>query len=650
MKTAPIVPAQVERDADGVPFAPAFGDVYHPRAGALLQAQHVFLAGNGLPQRWAGRARFVILETGFGLGNNFLATWQAWRSDPRRCGRLVFISIERHPLHREDLAEQHRASPLADLASQLVAAWPPLTWNLHRLRFDGGAVELHLCLGDVAEWLPEIVAAVDAFYLDGFAPARNPQMWEARLFKAIGRMAAPGATASTWSAARAVRDGLAAAGFTVERASGIGGKRDITTAHYAPRFATQVPPGRARVPAGDGRAVIVGGGMAGCALAAALADHGWHGIVIDRHETPAGEGSGNPGGLFHGVVHADDGTHARFHRAAALAAQQAVTEAVAAQGVPGAVDGLLRLQGDADGDVREMRATLARLGLPPDFAQALDAADAGALAGVRLDRPGWLFPGGGWVRPAALAAAALAQVGGCFDWRGGKAVERIVRTDAGWRLLDAKGREIAHAATLILANAGDATRLLGDRFALPLTPVRGQIGILDEGTLRACGIAMPRIPIAGAGYVLPPHDGRLVFGATSARGEAHADLREEDHATNLRQLAGLLGVPAGLPATTLHGRAAVRWSTDDRLPFIGPMPDMPAARVSGRLDQPRFVPRCPGLFVFAGLGSRGIVSSTLGARALAAWITGAPIPLEASLLDAIDPARLVSRSVRRARA
>ena len=209
MKTAPVVAADLAFDAEGVPFSARFGDRYHPRQGAFAQAAHVFLAGNELPRRWQGRDRFVILETGFGLGNNFLAVWNAWRADPQRSRRLHFISIEKHPFAAADLRRAHARSPHPELARALVAAWPPLTPNLHRLTFDGGRVELLLALGDIDAWLPEIVATVDAFFLDGFAPDRNPAMWQPRVFKALARLAAAGATAATWSAANAVRAGLA---------------------------------------------------------------------------------------------------------------------------------------------------------------------------------------------------------------------------------------------------------------------------------------------------------------------------------------------------------------------------------------------------------------------------------------------------------
>ena len=189
MNSTPIAPAALSCDARGLPFSAEYRDIYHPRSGALVQARHVFIGGNALPQRWQERDRFVVLETGFGLGNNFLATWQAWRDDPRRCARLVFISVEQHPLTRADLIAVQRESAVPELADALQRAWPPLTHNLHRLSFDDDRVELLLALGDVQAWLPELVAEVDAFYLDGFAPDRNPRMWDERVCKALGRLA-----------------------------------------------------------------------------------------------------------------------------------------------------------------------------------------------------------------------------------------------------------------------------------------------------------------------------------------------------------------------------------------------------------------------------------------------------------------------------
>ena len=658
MKTSPVVAAEVAVGADGVPWSPLYGDRYHPQSGALAQARHVFLAGNGLPGRWQGRRRFVVLETGFGLGNNFLAARAAWQADAQRCERLDFISIEKHPLPREALARLHADSELAVLAGELVAAWPPLTPNLHTLRFDGGRVRLLLALGDVADWLPQIVAEVDAFFLDGFAPDRNPAMWSPRVCKAIGRLAAPGATAATWTAARAVREALGAAGFEVRSGSGSGGKRDIILATHAP------PPGWRRSPRrlgiacdGERRALIVGAGLAGCACAWALAEQGWSSRIVDCLPAPAGAASGNAGALFHGIVNAQDGRHARFNRAAALRIGEAVRSARERHGAAGAQDGLLRLE--TARDLPAMQALLAALGLPPGYVQALDAAAASAAAGLPLDLPAWFYPGGGWVDPAALARSYLERAGDAASFTGGVEVAALRRRSADpdaddaqapqWQLLDGAGRVVAAAAVVVLANGGDALRLAAGAAAAawPFAPVRGQTTLLPADTP---GLRLPALPLAGSGYLLPAlPGGRALCGATSTVGDESTGPRTGDDLQNLQRLAVLTGSLPRIEAEALQGRAGVRCVAEDRLPLIGGVPALAATEggVAQRLDQPRFVPRLPGLHVYAALASRGVTWSALGAEIAAAVISGAPCPVEADLLDAVDAARFASRGARR---
>ena len=643
MNTRPIIPATLSLTEDGVPYSTHYQDVYHPRAGAFVQARHVFLGGNELPARWQGRSRFVVLETGFGLGNNFLATWQSWRDDAARCERLVFISVEQQPFTADDMRRAHAQSPVPALACALVEAWPPLTHNLHTLDFDNSRVRLLLALGDVHSWLPELVAQVDAFYLDGFAPARNAEMWEPQIAKALARLAAPGATLATWTSATPVRDGLRAAGFEVREARGTGGKRDITVGRYAPQFVPRTAPSRTLRNVTSQHALIVGAGLAGSATALALAQQGWSSTVYDRRDTPASETSGNPAGLFHGIVNAQDGVHARFNRAAALMARETIGRALRDDPtLAGAVSGLLRLDEAEAGTLREV---IARLGLPPDYVQAMTSADASRLSGVPLRQSAWFYPGGGWVDPAALACHWLAQAAPLARFQGAASVASVRRNGEAWQLLDAEGRVFDEAETVVLANAADALRLLGAP-AWPIDTVRGQVTHFPRDL--APGLVLPHLPVAGAGYVMPEVRGSALFGATSQPGDTDPSVRPADHATNLAAVQRLLGSDFFAPPLALdrlHGRVGWRTVAQDRLPVIGAVP-APIDQ-QGRLDQPRFVQRLSGLFVFTALGSRGITWTTLGARTLAAWITGAPAPLEASLVDAIDPARFISRSARR---
>jgi tRNA 5-methylaminomethyl-2-thiouridine biosynthesis bifunctional protein len=631
MKTQPLVPAEVDLSDPAAPANPAFADVYHPRAGALNQARHVFLGGNALPGRWAGRERFVILETGFGLGSNFLATWQAWKDDPARCQRLVFVSIEKHPLRRDDLQRAHANAPLPELAAQLVEQWPALTPDVHAIDFEQGRVRLLLAFGDVHRWMRELVADdIDAFYLDGFTPSRNPEMWDGHLLKALARRAAPGATACTWRCAPPVRAALAAAGFEFERLRGFANKSGMLMAKHRPRHVAQRPAARAPLAPKAREAVVIGAGLAGAACAWALAREGLAVTVIDARPGPAQASSGNPGGLFHGTLNPDDGIHARFNRCAALATQRTLQDLAPA--LPWLQRGLLRLEQERDAG--QMQTLLERLHLPQDYVQALDRNAARALSGLDLPSHAWFYPGGGALPPAAYVQAMLDAANARFI---NAHVATLREADNGWQLLDANGAQITESPLVVLAGGHEGQALLQARMPeLALLCQRGQLSHLSPAA------PIPQLPVAGLGYAMADGAGGLWCGATNQEGDLDPTLREADHAANLAQwadLAGLTEVPTSSPA----GRVAWRLATLDRLPLVG---GIPAPDAGGRLDQPRFIPRLPGLAVCTALGSRGITWAMHCAQVLAAQVTGAPVPLEASLVDAIDPARFRVRQSR----
>ncbi len=641
MRSVPVVAAEIVLDDDGTPRSRTYGDVYHPRSGALAQARHVFLGDGALAERWRGRDRFVVLETGFGLGNNFLATWSAWRDDRARPRRLHFVSIDSSPPTRATLATVVRDAALAPLAVELARRWPPLTCNLHRIAFDEDAVELLLAFGDAAAWLPQLAADVDAFFLDGFAPARNPAMWEPRLIKAMARIAAPDATVATWSAARVVRDGLAAAGFVVERAAGSDGKRDITRARFAPRGTRRT---MRSAPAAD--VVVVGAGLAGCATAAALARRGVRALVVERAAEAASEASGNAAAVFHGVVHRDDGRYARFHRAAALAGASAVRDAIERHGVRGSASGLLRLETRLD--LAAMEAIVAALALPADYVVAVDAAAASDIAGVHIASPAWHYPAGGWVDPRALSTAWLGDASRSSELRLGTAVGSLRRVDGRWRVAGDDGALIATCDAVVLCD-GSGTALLGPA-AFPVQRQRGQTTAV-AATLLA---ALPRLPIAGSGHVVPPLDGIVWTGTSAAWHDDDVSLRSGEQRRNLERLQHLLGLAHAPAVDALAGRVAFRWTSADRLPIAGPVPaTIAAAAIAGcpadpaRHERLRLVARAPGLFVCAALGSRGVAAASLAGEIVAARIAGTPVPAEADLVDAIDPARFAVRRVRR---
>ncbi|GAB4475788.1 MAG: bifunctional tRNA (5-methylaminomethyl-2-thiouridine)(34)-methyltransferase MnmD/FAD-dependent 5-carboxymethylaminomethyl-2-thiouridine(34) oxidoreductase MnmC [Burkholderiaceae bacterium] len=626
-------------DATGAPFSARYGDVYASRDGALAQARHVFLGGNDLPARWRDRAQFTIVETGFGLGINFLATWQAWRDDPRRCGRLHFVSVELHPLAAGDVAAAAPAE-LRPLARELAARWPLPLPGLHRLEFESGRLVLTLALGDVREVVPQLVCGADAFYLDGFAPIRNPQMWEPASIRALARLARPAATLATWTTARAVRDALAASGFELAVRAGFGRKREMLTARFAPRWKM-----RRHEPAapheGERRALVIGAGLAGCHVAAALARRGWRIALLERMPAPARGASGLPWGLLHPQIAADDSVLARLTRAGFLLARARLADTDAALWHDG---GVFRQARD-DAEAAAWRAALTVLGFPSEYAAWIDAGEAAARLGVRPGRGGLWFPLGAVVSARRWCERLLAE-GAAIEARYDCAVQRLACDGGEWIVLDGAGRARAAAPVVVVAAALEAPTLLGLRHA-PVQAVRGRVSLLAADDL-----ARLRAGLAGDGSFVRGTDGALCVGATyePAPTEAGADDDARAHAGNLQRLARLLAEPVAPAIVGVFDGA--RCVARDRLPLAGAIADEAAALAAAaslRGAHLQDLPRRPGLYGAFALGSRGLTLAPLAAELVAAQIEGEPWPIERALAAALDPARFLLQRLRRAR-
>jgi tRNA 5-methylaminomethyl-2-thiouridine biosynthesis bifunctional protein len=613
--TEALVPAAVAFAPNGTPWSEAYGDVYHSASGGPAQARHVFLAGNGLPERWRGRRIFTVLETGFGLGLNFLATWAAWRDDPGRCQRLHFVSIEKHPFVAADLERLHARYPeYAEASAALRAQWPPLVPGVHRLELDAGRVVLTLAFADAAEILRELRLAADAIYLDGFAPAKNPAMWSRTAMKTIARLAAPGATAATWSAAAPVRDALAAAGFAVEKRPGFAGKREMLAARHALRGGERQLP----LPWPARRALVIGAGLAGAAACERLAARGWEVVLLERRREPGAETSGNHAGVFHPVATPDDSVLARLTRAGSLYALQRWS---ALEGAAWRACGALQLARDEREDEAQARA-LAALGAPADTMRRVTRAEASELAGAPVAAGGLWFAAAGWARPPSLVRAQLAHSAAeaCF----GVEVETLERGGDGWTARDAAGHAIAAAPVAVLANAADAPRL-APAAHIALRRVRGQVSYLPQARFRA-----PRLPLLRGGLVLPAVDGISVVGASYDFDDDDPAPRTEGHAGNLERLERIMpGAARGLDPAQLEGRVGFRAVTRDRLPVVGVL--------------------APGLYAAFGYGSRGLTWAALAAELLASVIDNEPLPLEGKLADALAPARFIAGRGGRAR-
>lgn len=605
----PIIPATPSFRGDGTLYSEQFDDVYTSAHGSLEQARHVFLNGNNLPERWQSRAPFVIVETGFGVGLNFLATWRLWKQTAPADARLDFISVEKHPFSLADLQRLHAAFPeIAPLARELHESWPVLLPGFHRLHFEGGRLTLTLLLGDAAESLGQLDATADAFFLDGFAPARNQAMWTEPVFHEIARLAKPGATLATYTVAASVREGLGAAGFAVEKRQGFTGKREMLAGRYAGSSAHGVH-------APDKRAIIIGAGLAGSTCAQRLSQRGWAVQAIEGHKAPAQEASGNPAGLIRPVLSLDWNTHSRFTTAGFLyTLRHHGSLARSGHAVISGEGGVLQVARDAARFEKQQRI-VEEFALPQDLLRTLDAEGVSGLAGARVAGPGWWFPHAVWADPASMCRANLAAGDQELNAAYGVEAKQIERHEDEWQVLDADGHVIARAPVLVLANAHAATSFAPVQW-LPLRPVRGQISLVPE----RAGYPL-RIAVCREGYVTPASGGMHCLGASFNEGMADTTERIEDHQANLQRLEKMLpGFGGGLDLGALRGRVAFRTMALDRLPVLG------------GLGQ-------PGLYACLGLGSRGMTWSALAAELVASQINGDPLPLERNLVAALAPQR-----------
>ena len=625
-----ITPAEV-RFEGGVLRATAFDDVYHSADGGIAQCANVFLSGNALPGRWLDQPSFQILETGFGIGLNFLVTWNAWRNTVcNPDARLHFVSFEKFPLNRAGLAQVLSPySTLASLSAALIASWPPLVAGFHQLKFDEGRVRLTLILGDIQETLPQVAMAADALFLDGFSPEKNPRMWDDWVIRHLARQTAYRGTLATWCVAGAVRRGLEAHGFTVQRRPGFGRKRERLEGRFdripEEAFQRMVTVSRnpvlARIhhqPVAQRRAMIVGAGIAGCLMAERLAQDGWQIDLFDRHAGPAGEASGNPAGILRPVLSRDDNLMSRLSRAAFFQTLQTLQRLQARTGtIRHKQSGVLVLAQD-ETQAAFQRSLIGHHGYPQDYVRFLEPDKVQTLSGIAVNWGGWYFPRGGWLDPGSLCAAAL-NAGAPQIQSHWQTPVALIEKAGHWRVLDAQGRPLAEAPILILA-LGAHARTLPQTAKLPITLFRGQITQVAHDPFPPCTPVLCQ-----DGYVIPGLENGLCIGAAYDT-DPGAEPRHASTLENLERLKRL--IPGWAPdALTTVDRVGFRSVCRDRMPLVGALSSE------------------DGLYCVMGMGSRGLIWSSMAAELIAAQLSGIPLPLEKDLIRAISPGRFSDSEV-----
>lgn len=575
-------------DDDGTPRSGRFGDIYFSPEDGLAETRAVFLDGCGLPDALAGRNHFCVAELGFGTGLNMAALLMLWREHAAADARLSLFSVEGYPLSRDEASRALSAWPeLAPAAGALLAAWPPATPGIHRMDLPAFNATLDLAVGPVEQGLGAWSGQADAWFLDGFSPATNPEMWSPAVMARIAALSRPGARLATFTVAGAVRRGLAEAGFSVEKRPGHGRKRERLEARLA---------GCAALPRPPDDIVILGAGIAGAALARAFAAEGRTVEVIDA-EGPGAGASGFDAALVTPRLDVGDpdlasGFALALERAGHLYGQ-----------IEGAavVDGVLQLPG-RDRDVERHRRVSEQAIWSPGHMRVMSMVEVSDRLGEPIGHEALFMRDARVIRPERVLAAWLPR--GVTR----AAVARMERAGEAWSLFNADGTLIRRAACVIVATGAGTRSLL----SLPLQPVRGQVEVAE-------GVTAPA-PLAWGGYAIPTGEG-LLFGATHDRDDEGGEVRPEDTRRNLATLAACLPqLVEQAGQARLRSRAAVRATTPDRLP------------VAGGVEE--------GLYVLGGLGSRGFCLAPLLAEHVAAQVLGRPSPLSGAMAQRLLPSRL----------
>lgn len=651
---------------DDTPVATDFDDVYFSQGQGLAESEYVFLQQNRLEQRFrsAQQALFTVAETGFGTGLNFLCCARLWSQSASGNGWLQYISVEKFPLHVNDLSSSlgwiHSSHPLSPFRQALMQQYPPPLRGFHYLEFPQWRIRLLLILDDALYGLQQLLPSthphlaaeyggiVDAWFLDGFAPAKNPAMWQPELFRSIAQLSKPQASLATFTAAGLVKRRLSAVGFEIEKVAGFGRKRDMLRGQWQPCCPLDQIPARQhgwminrKTSTGERCATVIGGGLAGSSMAYALARRGWRVKLLEQQAALAQAASGNDQGMLYTRLSPQRSVLAEFNLFSYLYAlrfyQQLLQDNILAEDQ---LDFCGLLQLIDSNSLPKLQQAFAGM---DQLVQFLPGAQTEQDCGLALNSDALLFPGSGWLSPPALCQQLATHPN--IELLTNSAVQQLTPQGQGWQLQLSNGQEL-HSPVVVIANSQQA-RQFSPTDWLPLKVIRGQV---SRARSNARSRQLRRV-LCHEGYLTPARQQLHSLGATFDLNDQDCNFRSADQQRNLDSLNKVL--PDLFQADDLiDGRAGLRCNSSDYLPLVGAVPDVAKLRqqyaalqrnARRSITTPGAV--LDGLYISSGYGSRGLTAIPLCSEIIAGQICAETPVLPQSLLEAIHPARFIVRQL-----
>lgn len=609
-----IAQARVKWLENGAPFSEDFDDIFFHREDGLEETKHVFLACNQLPERWqklneisVPPTRFVVAELGFGTGLNILAAAQLWEQTvERKDHQLHLITHEIAPFSQEDLARGLELWPqLGTLRERLISSYPLPVRGVHRLRLAENIL-LTLVFGSAAEFLEQNAFLADAWFLDGFAPSKNESLWNEKIARLVGEHSNPGATFATYTAAGHVRRALQGAGFKVVKLKGFAYKREMSTGRFQPE-GSEVEPSLG-VPRKLPRIIVVGGGIAGCSAARALAERGCQVTLLEAGQGIAFGASGNKAAVLMPSLTAQPTARMALSLTSLLFTRNLVKSLQAlGHNLQWNQCGVLRLASHAQ--VAKLIDRFAELELHQSVAHVVQPDEIQSFTGVNsLASPALYFPFTGFLSPVDFCQALVEHP--FITVHCNTPLEGLEQISQGWRARTASGE--FEADSVVLAS-GHAVAALPQTAVLPLGKVRGQVLHLPPQP----SVSPLKSVLCSSGYLTPELNGQHLFGATYERGNETTEPDLEKLEELAETLLGLIPDAEVPKVSETESRASFRCTSPDRVPLVGP------------------VPNSPGLYVSTAHGSHGFSTAPLAAELLAAMICDEVLPCEARLAKAV---------------